>query len=135
MYLEDCYMRNIMKIRTKLVIAFLSCGLIPLVVACVVGFMTGSDGMSQIQGQSSQALESASFNQLIALHDVKKRQIETYFNDREGDMGVLVDVVDTLRNEAFSKLDDRLLIMLSLDRLLSSDELDQFAQAASGIAA
>ena len=33
------------------------------------------------------------------------------------------------------KLDDRLLIMLSLDHLLSSDELEQFEQATSGMAA
>ncbi|MCH7872082.1 MAG: methyl-accepting chemotaxis protein [Planctomycetes bacterium] len=49
-------------------------------------------------------LEKTAYNQLIALRDVKKRQVETYFGERKGDMGVLVENVGTLRNEAFNKL-------------------------------
>ncbi|MCP4161651.1 MAG: hypothetical protein GY760_16380, partial [Deltaproteobacteria bacterium] len=36
---------------------------------------------------------------------VKKAQISQFFNERQGDMGVLMETVDTLRKEAFDKLE------------------------------
>ena len=44
-------------------------------------------------------------NQLISVRDIKKAQIENFFHERQGDMGVLVETVGTLREEAFRKLD------------------------------
>ncbi len=44
------------------------------------------------------------FQQLISIRGIKKAQIETYFDERKGDMGVLVEMVGTLRKEAFDKL-------------------------------
>ncbi len=93
-----------MKIRTKLMIAFVSCGLVPLLVASVLCYRTGSAGMTDLETGAGEALEQQAYNQLIALRDVKKGQIERYFSERQGDMGVLVDTVETLRSEAFAKL-------------------------------
>ena len=45
------------------------------------------------------------FEQLESIRGVKKAQLEKYFQDRKGDMGVLVETVGTLRHEAFQKLE------------------------------
>ena len=44
------------------------------------------------------------FEQLISVRGIKKAQIEKFFEERKGDMGVLVETVGTLRKEAFDKL-------------------------------
>ncbi|MBU8932793.1 MAG: HAMP domain-containing protein [candidate division Zixibacteria bacterium] len=82
-----------LKINTKLIAIFLLIGLIPL----------GLVGISTLN-TSTDALEGAAFNQLSSLRDVKKGQIEKFFGEREGDMGVLTETVGTLRLEAFNKL-------------------------------
>ncbi|MBW8017162.1 MAG: methyl-accepting chemotaxis protein [Planctomycetes bacterium] len=82
-----------MKLSAKLLLAFLAVGVIP---ACIIGFLALS--------KSSSALEEQSYNTLVGMRDVKKAQIEGFFAERKGDMGVLMETVNTLRGEAFSKL-------------------------------
>ncbi len=93
-----------MSLSAKLITALLACGLIPLGVAAYVGYNTAHTGMDNISSNGRTALEQNAYNQLIALREVKKKQIEGYFGERKGDMGVLVDTVNTLRSEAFAKL-------------------------------
>ncbi len=85
---------NNIKMKPKLIGLFLLVGLIPL--AVVAGF-------SMIRAQ--QALTNQAYNNLEAVHEIKKSQIEKYFEERQGDMGVLVETVSTLRQEAFNKLE------------------------------
>ncbi|MEE9441245.1 MAG: methyl-accepting chemotaxis protein [candidate division Zixibacteria bacterium] len=82
-----------MKLGTKLIIVFLLVGLVPL----------GTIGILSLT-KSKTALSKQAFNQLIALRGVKKAQVENYFGERQGDMGVLVETVGTLRSEALNKL-------------------------------
>ncbi len=81
------------KISVKLILTFLLLGVIPLF---VLGYLSIR--------LSSQALSEKAFNQLKAVREIKKNQIETYFDDRKSDMGILVEIVSTLRKEAFDKL-------------------------------
>ncbi|KKL18939.1 hypothetical protein LCGC14_2470510, partial [marine sediment metagenome] len=81
------------KLSTKLLAAFLAVGVIP---ACVIGLMA--------LNKSSTALEQQSYNTLVGMRDVKKAQIEGFFGERQGDMGVLMETVNTLRDESFAKL-------------------------------
>lgn len=53
---------------------------------------------------SKEALNAQIQNQLVSVRDIKKAQIEQFFQEREGDMGVLVETVNTLRSEAINKL-------------------------------
>ncbi len=69
-------------------------GIIPLI---IVGFWSGR--------LASNALLDKSFGQLESVRGIKKAQVEKYFAEREGDMGVLVETVGTLRKEAFLKLE------------------------------
>ncbi len=55
-------------LRKKLIIAFLSAGLLPLIVGGIIA-----------NHQASTALETAAFNQLESMREIKRRNIEDYF--------------------------------------------------------
>jgi len=55
-------------LKKKLLVAFLSAGLIPLLIGGII-----------VNQQASDALEKAAFNQLESLREVKRREIENYF--------------------------------------------------------
>ena len=85
-------LKNI-RMKPKLIGLFLLAGLIPL---AVVGWFSSD--------RSSESLMGVSFSQLKSVREIKKVQIEKYFEERRGDMEVLVKTVNTLRLEAFRKL-------------------------------
>lgn len=68
------------KIGVKLICAFLAVGIIPL----------GTLGMISIN-LSANALERTAFNQLEAVREIKKYQIERFFQERIGDIKVLAN--------------------------------------------
>ncbi len=82
-----------MKTKPKLIALFLLIGLIPLI---IVG--TWSVNLA------TKSLMDKSYGQLESVRGIKKAQVEKYFAERQGDMGVLVETVETLRKEAFDKL-------------------------------
>ena len=81
-------------LKFKLLVAFLMVGVIPFAVISVVSYL-----------QSSEALSKQAFSQLEGVRGIKKNQIENFFKERQGDMGVLVEMVAVLQQEAFKKLD------------------------------
>ncbi len=83
-----------MALKTKLVVLFLLVGVIPFAVMGIVALW-----------KSSGAMEIQAYNQLTSVRDIKKGQIEKYFAERRGDMGVLVETINVLRDESFKKLD------------------------------
>ena len=85
-----------MKLGTKLILAFLAVGVIPFAVIGITSLVKSSD-----------ALSKQAYGSLEAVRGIKKTQIESFFNERQGDMGVLVETVGTLRKEAFDKLEGR----------------------------
>ncbi len=81
------------RMKKKLVGLFLLVGLVPL---ALVGAWSAR--------LASNALMESSYGQLESLREVKRAQIERFFDEREGDLGVLAETVGTLRREAFAKL-------------------------------
>jgi methyl-accepting chemotaxis protein len=81
------------KLGTKLLIAFLAVGIIPLAVIGTIALR-----------QSSSAISDQVFRQLESMREVKQTQIRTMFNGIQGNMNVLLETVETLRREAFEKL-------------------------------
>ncbi|MCP4693658.1 MAG: hypothetical protein GY859_36825, partial [Desulfobacterales bacterium] len=79
--------------KRKLTMFFLLVGLVPLLI--VGGYSSWL---------ADEELTKTSFNQLEAVRGIKKAQIEKFFSEREGDMGVLMETVNTLRTEAVNKL-------------------------------
>ncbi|MDZ4689301.1 MAG: PAS domain-containing methyl-accepting chemotaxis protein [Planctomycetaceae bacterium] len=66
--------------RAKLVISFLACGLLPLTILGVVSISTASRGMGQMDASARQGLEQSAKDHMVAVRDLKKRQIEAYFD-------------------------------------------------------
>ncbi|MCW8327468.1 methyl-accepting chemotaxis protein [Photobacterium sp. SDRW27] len=81
------------RMRPKLIGLFLLVSLIPLAIVVFIAVKAAAD-----------ALTIESNDQLIAMREVKKSQIENYFAERQGDVGVLVDTIDNLRTNTLNKL-------------------------------
>ena len=71
-------MSSNMKLSTKLMVTFLAVGLLPFAAISIVSLV-----------KSSSALSGQAYNQLESVRDIKKDQIERFFGERQGDMGVL----------------------------------------------
>ncbi|WP_415901627.1 methyl-accepting chemotaxis protein [Neptuniibacter sp. QD29_5] len=79
-------------IRKKILMSLLLMGLVPLLIAISVAII-----------DSSNALESSVYQQLTGIREIKKRQIENYFAEREIDLNQLAEIV---RLRQPSQLDD-----------------------------
>jgi len=99
-----------MKLGTKLLVAFLAVGVLPFAVI-------GISSLLKAKG----ALEKQSFSHLEAVRQIKKAQIEKFFAERQGDMGVLVDVVSSLVDANLAKL-------ASIQQLKKAQIEDYFAK-------
>ena len=84
--------RNL-KIRMKLLVAFLAFSIIPFLVIGIVSLMN-----------SSRALSALAFGQLESIRELKKAQIDNFISERENNMGILMETVASLREAAFDKL-------------------------------
>ncbi|MCK5231446.1 MAG: cache domain-containing protein, partial [Desulfobulbaceae bacterium] len=82
------------KMKPKLTGLFLLMGIVPLI---VVGWWASNLAKTSLMDKSYASLE--------AVRGIKKAQIKKYFQERQGDMGVLMETVGTLRTEAFAKLE------------------------------
>ncbi len=82
------------KLLVKFNVLFLAIGIIPF---AAIGLMS--------MNKAGNALSRQSFNQLEAVREIKKAQIERFFEERKGDMGVLIETVATLQEDAFRKLE------------------------------
>lgn len=83
-----------MKLSTKLLVVFLAVGVIPFATMGTVSLFKSQSG-----------LKHAAFNQLDSINAIKTAQIESFFGEREGDMGVLTETVGTMRQSAVDKLE------------------------------
>ena len=83
-----------MTLGTKLLVAFLAVGVIPF----------GGIGILSLY-KSGNALSDQAFGELRAVRGIKKAQIERFFEERQGDMGVLVETVGALQDAAFHTLE------------------------------
>jgi len=79
--------------KIKLIGLMLLISLIPLFIVAYYSAKTASD-----------SLIAGSFNQLNAMRAVKHSQIDRFFEEREGDLGVLMETTSALLNSQISKL-------------------------------
>jgi len=69
-----------MKIRSKLTVGFLACGLIPLAIAAVTSYCSMGSGMATLSEQAKISMQEKTHSALQAQQAVKKDQIEKYFD-------------------------------------------------------
>ncbi len=67
--------------RFKLIVSFLSVSLTPLAVMGVVSYISANRGMAQMDQTGQQGLEQSAKDHMVAVRDLKKRQIEAYFGN------------------------------------------------------
>ena len=82
-----------MKLGTRILIAFLCIGLIPMICVGLISVTNSVDTLSE-----------QAFRQLESMREVKKAQIEEFFKARENELTVLMETVSVLRQGAFDKL-------------------------------
>lgn len=80
-------------LKTKIMLLLMVIGLIPSIIISVVATINNSEDVSH-----------KVYNQLTAINQIKKQSIETYFAERKGDMGVLVDIASTMRKQSYLTL-------------------------------
>lgn len=86
-------MLNIKNLKTKFILIFITLGIIPAVVVSIISTFNSSDDVT-----------NKVYNQLTAINQIKKQAVINYFNERKGDMGVLVDIADTMQEQTFNQL-------------------------------
>lgn len=83
-----------MNLATKMMMFFLLVGIIPFITISIISLV-----------KSSNALKNQAYGQLEGMRGVKKSQINRFFEEREGNLGVLLETVKSLQLEAESKLE------------------------------
>ncbi len=83
-----------MTIRTKILGTSLAIGFLPFI---LIGYFA--------MVESRDAISKQAFNQLESVLESKKRRVETFFRNREQDMQVLLDIVNTFQDNAFRKFE------------------------------
>ena len=86
-------MINLRSLKVKFVATFVILGLVP---AVTVSFISNINSSLDVTGKV--------YNQLTAINQIKKQSIESYFAERQGDMGALIDIADSMQQQAFMKL-------------------------------
>ena len=82
-----------MRLSTKLLTTFLAVGILP---ATTIGLLA--------LRKASKTIETQSYDKLVAMRNVKKKQIDGFFQERQDNMAVLVGNVEAIRSESLSKL-------------------------------
>ena len=84
---------NLKSLKIKFILIFVVLGLVPAVIVGLISTINSSTDVTE-----------KVLNQLTAINHIKKQSIENYFTERKGDMGVLVDIADSMQQQAFIKL-------------------------------
>jgi methyl-accepting chemotaxis protein len=118
-----------MKIRTRMVLAFVGCGLTPLLTLAVFSYYFGRQGASALEERARAALQEKAYAQLISIRDMRLQRLERHLTDSSQDVQSLVTAVDSLRQSAFSQLTQlnaekkRLLEVFSAEQLERVNEI------------
>ncbi|KPA12963.1 methyl-accepting chemotaxis protein, partial [Candidatus Magnetomorum sp. HK-1] len=83
-----------LSLKTKLVVAFLIVGILPL-----------SVGEYLCLKNAEEALKEQVFMQLSGVREIKKAQIQKFFNERKTNLNVLVQSIETLKDDAYNRLE------------------------------
>ena len=102
-------MNKFNSLKAKFTLLFVVLGVIPAIIISVISTMNSSTDVT-----------NKVYSQLTAINQIKKQAIKTYFAERQGDMDVLVNITDTMQQQAFMKLS-------AINDLKKSQVLDYFA--------
>lgn len=101
-------MINLKSLKIKFTLLFIVLGLLPSIIISVVSTMNASADVT-----------NKVYNQLTAINQIKKHEIQKYFAQRKVDMGVLINIAETMQQQTFMKLS-------AINQLKKSQVLDYF---------
>jgi len=101
-------MINLKSLKIKFIALFVVLGLVPAVTVSIISTISSSTDVTE-----------KVYNQLTAINQIKKQAIENYFAERKGDMGVLIDIADSMQQQAFMTLS-------AINELKKSQVIDYF---------
>ncbi|MEM1068673.1 MAG: methyl-accepting chemotaxis protein [Planctomycetota bacterium] len=118
-----------MRIRGRLVTAFLACGLIPMLAISSLNLWNARRGSMEISERASEDLRTKIEQQLTAARNVKQAEIEDYFetiHDQVVTFSNDVMIVDAMRefSDAFAQYSE--------ERQIERNDLDQMREGLSG---
>jgi methyl-accepting chemotaxis protein len=91
-YLKSLNLKSLnLKVKFTLLFAFI--GIFPALLVSIISTFNSTGDVNQ-----------KVYNELNAINQMKKESVKSYFSEREGDMGVLVNIADTMKEAAFAKL-------------------------------
>jgi len=91
-------------LKTQLTSWFLACGIIPMLIVAVIGYVVANRSLNEMEDLGEGALTEGATQSLTTLRESKQIEIGKYFEERKGDMAVLLETMSTLRTEAFETL-------------------------------
>ncbi|MFK7736878.1 MAG: methyl-accepting chemotaxis protein [Pirellulaceae bacterium] len=68
-----------LNLRARLTLAFVVCGIVPMLVGAVASYSNAQKGFELVQGQTRTALLEGKSESLVALRDLKRQQLQQYF--------------------------------------------------------
>jgi methyl-accepting chemotaxis protein len=86
-------MINLKTLQNKFTLVFLALGILPAVIISIISTFNSSNDVTD-----------KVYSQLTAINQIKKQAITNYFAERQGDMGVLVNIADAMKQQAFNEL-------------------------------
>ncbi len=95
--------RNL-SMTVQLIAFFLVVGIIPLAMTAWFTYSGADQALTKATSQATESLQSQTFEQLSALRDVKKTQVEKYFAQSKLELAVLSDTIADLKAEAVRKI-------------------------------
>lgn len=82
-----------MKLRTKLILAFLLVGLVPFAIVAVLSLVNAGDSLThEVEAE------------LHEINEIKTEQVQDYFTERRGDLQVLTNNIEAQQQQAFRQL-------------------------------
>ncbi|EAQ76940.1 methyl-accepting chemotaxis protein, partial [Blastopirellula marina] len=109
-----------LNLRSQLTLAFLACGLLPLIVIAAVCYASIHSGFASVQDQSTEALKSGSVDALVAQRELKKKQLTNYFGTINSQIQTFSEngmIVDAMRELQSSFRDFRNSAEVSADQI------------------
>ena len=111
-----------MKLRTRLILSFLFCGLTSVAVVGIANMVISSRSNRFLQEQASKDFQQKAQDQLVSMRDVKKSQIELYFGSIRDQLTSFAEdrmVVDAMRDLGSSFRNYRSELKLTPERELA----------------
>ncbi|MEW4454169.1 methyl-accepting chemotaxis protein [Bremerella sp. JC817] len=94
-------MKSSLNLRSQLTIAFLACGLLPLVVMSTISYFRAESGFATVNQHANEVFEQNATNSLIAQRELKKKQLKDYFGTIDSQIKTFSEnqmVVDAMRD-------------------------------------